>query len=152
MKILLVSSAGGHFNELMLVRKLINPDYQQVVVTEKIKQTANNKHVDYYLKYGTRAHLIKYILVLVFNCFKAFNILWKERPNVIVTTGAHSCVPFLLLSRIFKIKTIYIESFAKTNSTSLTYRLCKKQMDIVLVQHESALAVYDDAVFIGGIY
>ncbi len=43
-KILLVSSAGGHFSELQKIK--ISKEYKKIIVTEKIKGK-ENKTVDY---------------------------------------------------------------------------------------------------------
>ncbi len=149
MKVLFVSSAGGHYSEL----KKINLDekYQKIVVTEKNGNKKEN-NVNYYLKYGTRQHKIRYIGVFGFNSLKALYILLKEKPQLIISTGAHTCVPFFYLAKVFSIKTIYIESYAKVNTSSLTYKLIKNYCTKVIVQHKELQDEYENSLFFGGVY
>ena len=102
--------------------------------------------------YGTRSNLIKYLFVFTFNSLKALKILLKEKPQVIISTGAHSCVPFFYIGKLLGIKLIYIESYAKVNSSSLTYKIIKSKADKVIVQHEEMKDVYEEAVYLGGVY
>ncbi len=149
MKVLLVSSAGGHYSEL----KKINLDekYQTIVVTEK-DNSEKKTNVNYYVKYGTRQNKIRYICVFGFNILKALYILLKEKPQLIISTGAHTCVPFFYLAKIFSIKTIYIESYAKVNSESLTYKLIKNSCTKVIVQHKELQDEYENSLYFGGVY
>lgn len=144
-KILLVSSQGGHFAELKKIKRTKN--YKYIVVSESKSKKEN---LDYTLYPGTRNNLFKYIFIFIYNFFKTFGILVRERPDFIITTGAHSCVPFIYLSKLFKSKTIYIESFAKVSKKSLTYKLIKYAVDEVIIQHKEL--DYPNAYYYGGIY
>ncbi len=147
-KILLVSSAGGHFNELQQLNSLAN-NHQLIYVTEdKIK----NSQVDYYLKYGSRAKLFNYLKISLINLKRTWQILTKEQPDLVISTGAHSCVTFFWIAKVKKIKTIYIESYAKVNSPSLTYKLIKPVCNQVIVQHHKMLEVYPEAKYLGGLF
>ncbi len=149
-KLLLISSSGGHFSELNKLN--ISDKYQTIKVTEKNQDTINKDNIDYYIKYGTRSNLIKYLFVFVFNTFLAFKIIYLNKPKIVISTGAHSCVPFFIVAKIFGKKTIYIESFAKVNSPSLTYKIANRFMDEVIVQHREMLKVYREAKYYGGLY
>ena len=147
-KVLFVSSGGGHFAELKQLKKTMN-EFNSVVITE---DNVYDDLVNYYLKYGTRSNLIKYLWIFIYNFFIAFKIIIKEHPKCIVSTGAHSCVPFFIIGYIFRIKLIYIESYAKVSHPSLTYKIIKHLCNTVYVQHVEMLKVYPNAIYIGGVY
>jgi beta-1,4-N-acetylglucosaminyltransferase len=147
-KVLFVSSGGGHYTELKQLKTTMN-DFNSVVVTE---DNVTDESADYYLKYGTRTHLIKYLWIFLYNFFQAYKIIIKEHPRCIVSTGAHSCVPFFIIGFIFRIKLVYIESYAKVNHPSLTYKIINRLCDTIYVQHEEMLLIYPKAVYIGGVY
>ncbi|MGL4588744.1 MAG: PssD/Cps14F family polysaccharide biosynthesis glycosyltransferase [Mycoplasmatales bacterium] len=151
MKVLFVSSTGGHFAELLKMEPLF-AKYESVIVTERTTNTKKNSRVNYFLKYGTRAHLIKYLWASFINLFICLKIFYVERPNVIVSTGAHTAFQFFLFGKLFGVRTIYVESYAKVNSKSLTYKLSRKFLDEVIVQHHEMEAIYPEAKFFGGIY
>ncbi len=147
-KILLVSSAGGHFSELMQLRDLTN-NHEVVICTEdKIK----NENVSHYLIYGSRNEGFVYIKKFLKNFARAFKIAKEVKPDIIISTGAHTCVPFYYWAKLHGVKTIYIESYAKVNSPSLTYKLIKPFVDVTVVQHEQMLNVYKNAKYLGSVY
>ncbi|WP_281288029.1 PssD/Cps14F family polysaccharide biosynthesis glycosyltransferase [Bacillus rubiinfantis] len=87
-----------------------------------------------------------------FNILKSFYIFLKEKPDVIITTGAHTAVPMCYIAKLFGKKVIYIESFAKTKSASLSGRLIYPIADLFVVQWEKMLEVYPKAVYGGSIF
>ena len=91
-------------------------------------------------------------MILIF--FKSLYIYIKERPDVIISTGVLSAIPMLYLGHIFKKKVIYIESFAKINSPTMTGKLVYKKnlANRFYVQWESMLEFYPNAIYKGGIY
>ena len=76
----------------------------------------------------------------------------REKPDVIVTTGALIVFPFCLYAKLMGTKVIYIETFARVNDRSLTGRLVYPLADLFLVQWESLLELYPKAKYVGGIF
>jgi len=65
------------------------------------------------------------------NLWEAFHILRRERPTVILSTGAGPAVPFALVGRLlFHCRIIFIETVTRVTSPSLTGRL------MYLIAHE----------------
>lgn len=50
----------------------------------------------------------------------ALKTLMIERPEVIVSLGSEIAIPFFYWSRLFGIKTIYIESWCRVENLSVT--------------------------------
>ena len=84
--------------------------------------------------------------------FRARKILREQRPDTVITTGALIAFPFCLLGKMMGAKIVYIESFARVHSRSLTGRLVYPFADLFLVQWESMLQLYPKAKFVGGIF
>lgn len=147
-KAIFVSSSGGHYSELMQLDELMQK-FDTYIITEKTLAT-KSANVDSFLIYGTRSQKIKYPFIFLLNSLKSLYLIIKIRPEYIISTGAHSCVSFFLMPS--KAKKIYIESYAKVNSSSLTYKLIKNKCDLVIVQHEEMLDVYPEAKYFGGVY
>lgn len=76
----------------------------------------------------------------------------KERPDVIICTGVLAMIPMCLIMKMFGKKLIYIESFAKVTSPTLTGKLLYKYADQFYVQWESMKEFYPKALCLGGIY
>ena len=154
-KVMFISSMGGHFTEMMQLKELFK-NYEYKIITEKHKSTINLKSrykskIDYLLA-GNKDHILKYIFVLPYNVIKSFNLFLKFKPDVIVTTGAHTCVAMCYIAKIFRKKVIYIESFANIETKTLTGRLIYPIADKFIVQWESMLKLYPKAICLGWLF
>lgn len=152
-KVMFISSTGGHLTELLKLSPLFEKyDYQ--IVTEKTESNKNLKNtykVDYLL-YGTKHNIIKYPFVLIINCFISLYYFLKYAPDVIVTTGTHTAGPMCLIAKLFRRKVIYIETFANIHTKTITGKILYKFADLFIVQWESMLKLYPNAVYGGWIF
>lgn len=152
-KVMFISSVGGHLTQLLELKKIFN-DYNYVLVTEKTSVTEDmkEKYNMEYLVYGSREYLFSYIFKFSFNILKSFYLFFKYRPDVIVTTGAHTSVPMCYIGRLFGKKVIFIESYAKRTSPTLSGKLVYKIATSFIVQWETMKEFYPNAKYFGGIY
>ena len=151
-KICLISSSGGHFEQLLMLRKL-SEDYDTFIVTEKTKYNKKDKKINYYVSQVNRKEFL-FIFKMIGIFFKSLYIFLKEKPDVIISTGVLAAIPMMFIGHYFKKKVIYIESFAKINSPTITGKLIYKKhiADQFYVQWESMKEFYPDAIYKGGIY
>lgn len=154
-KVIFISSTGGHLSELMQLKRIFN-NYDYHIITEKTDTTIKLKN-DYgkridYLVYGARNYLFSYIFKFSYNVIKSFFLYLKIRPDVIVTTGAHTAVPICYIAKFFKKKIIFVESFARVNSKSMSGKMINKIADVFLVQHKELLDVYENSTYKGDLY
>ena len=151
LKIIFAASSGGHFEQLLMLKPLMEK-YESVLVTEKTGYGAGKLDVKtYYVKQINRKELL-FILKFIVNSFKSLGIIIKEKPDVMITTGVLATIPLALLMKLFKKKLIYIESFAKVTSKTLSGKLLYKYADRFYVQWEEMLKLYPNAIYKGGIY
>ena len=150
-KICLASSSGGHFEQLMLLKPLIDK-YDGFVVTEKIEYDV--KIGDIPVKYVIPINRTDKIFFFkfLFNVIKSFFIILVEKPDFIISTGALAAVPLMIWTKVFGGKVIYIESFAKINSPNMSGKIAYKFADQFYVQWESMKRFYPNAIYKGGIY
>ena len=153
-KVLFISSTGGHLSELLQLQILFKK-YNSYLITEKTKSTINLKNkfdkVNF-LVYGTKDHKFSYIFKFSYNCIKSLFLFIKIRPKVIVTTGTHTAVPMCYIGKLFGCKIIFIETFANSNTKTLTGKLVYPIADTFIVQWESMLKLYPKAIYGGWIY
>ncbi len=152
-RVMFISSVGGHLTQLLELKKIFN-NYDYVLVTEKtdVTKEMKSKYKMAYLVYGSREYLFSYIFKFSFNVLKSIYLFIKYRPQVIVTTGAHTAVPMCYIARLFRRKVIFIESYAKRTSPTLSGRLVYPIATTFVVQWETMLKFYPKAKFFGGIY
>ncbi len=154
-KILFISSTGGHLTELLQLNSMFEK-YEYHLVTEKTKSNTNlkdkyNKKIDFLL-YGTKQHLIKYLFIFALNWLKSLFIFLKVKPDFIITTGTHTAVPMCYIAHFFKKKVIYIETFANSQTPTKAGKMIYPIADLFVVQWESMLKHYPNAVYGGWIF
>lgn len=145
------ASLGGHLEEIARLAEL-GEQYETFLVTEKGGfQELNLCNKVYYLSHINRKELLflpKFIKIF----FQSFYILLKERPHSIISTGALITFPICLLGKLMGKRIIYIESFARVNSASLTGKLMYRIANLFIVQWEEMLKIFPKAVYGGGIF
>lgn len=151
MKIAYIASSGGHLEQLLMLRPLMDK-YESCVITEKTAYKASpTGQTTYYVQQVNR-HEWAFIPKMIGIAFKSLYIFLKERPDVVISTGALAVIPFCLIAKLFGKKLIFIESFAKVTSGNLTGKFLYRFADRFYVQWESMLKVYPKAIYRGGIY
>jgi UDP-N-acetylglucosamine:LPS N-acetylglucosamine transferase len=146
MKIGLICSSGGHFLQLYLLRDSWNKfDHFWV--------TFNSCDINCLLKseklFFASSPTNRNIKNLLKNSFLAFKILLKEKPDMIVSTGAGVAVPFIYVAKLLGIKTVYIESVTRVNELSLSGKLIYPVIDNLIVQWPQLAKKYKKAKFTG---
>lgn len=151
MKIIFAASSGGHLEQLLMLKPLMEK-YDSVFVTEKTEYEMGKTGVKtYYLSQINRKELL-FLPKLIGNAFRSLGIVIKERPKVMITTGVLAIIPMALLVKLFGGKLIYLESFAKVTSKTLSGKLLYRFADQFYVQWEEMLKLYPNAIYKGGIY
>lgn len=151
MKIVFAASSGGHLEQLLMLRPLMEK-YDSVLVTEKTDYSAGDMGIKtYYMRQINRKEAM-FLPKLVANTWRSLVLIVKERPKVMITTGVLAVIPLALLMKLFGGKLIYIESFAKVCSKNLTGNLLYRFADQFYVQWEEMLKLYPKAIYKGGIY
>lgn len=154
-KVLFISSTGGHLSEMLRLSPMFKK-YDYHIITEKTKSNMYllKKYPDKvnFLVYGTKSKFLVYPFKLIYNCFKSLYFYIKIRPNVIITTGAHTAGPMCCIGKLFGSKIIYIETLANSKTKTVTGRLIYHFADLFIVQWEEMLKLYPKAKYGGWIY
>lgn len=148
-KICLIASSGGHYDELIMLNKLTET-FDIYKVTEKTSYNYSEKNI-YFLKQLNRKELF-FIIKFLWNVVLSIRIFFKENPDIIISTGALSVIPTYMVGKLFGKKLIFIESFAKISSPTLTGKLLYKFCDIFIIQWEDLKKFYPNAICLGNIY
>lgn len=151
LKLCFAASSGGHYEQLLMLRPLMKK-YDSFVVTEEIlyKTQIQNERM-YYLKQVNRKEKT-FLFHMITNLIRSLKIYVKEKPDVVICTGVLAMIPICLIAKVAGKKLIYIESFAKVTSATLTGKLLYRYADQFYVQWEQMLQIYPKAIYVGGIY
>ena len=82
----------------------------------------------------------------------AVEIALKEKPDLIISSGAAVAVPFFYLGKLMGAKLIYIEVFDRIDKPTMTGKMVYPIVDKFIVQWEEQKKVYPKAINLGSIF
>jgi UDP-N-acetylglucosamine:LPS N-acetylglucosamine transferase len=146
-KVCLISSSGGHYRQLLMLKPL-EEKYDIFIVTEATKYKSEaNYHL---LQSGLKDWLFPIKTFL--NSFKTIYIIAKERPDFVVTTGTMVAIPMCFICKLLRKKVVYIETFSRVTDCTRTGKLMYKIADLFIYQWEELAKYYPNGVYGGSIY
>lgn len=132
MKLLLVCNPGGHFATMYALRKFWS-QHSRTWVTYRHFDTLELENqgevVCWVLKQEAREGLRALI-----NFVQAIGIIWRKRPELLISTGAGLAVPFIAAAKLLGVRTVFIESISRTRELSLSGKLVYPLVDELYVQ------------------
>ncbi|MCA1990499.1 MAG: UDP-N-acetylglucosamine--LPS N-acetylglucosamine transferase [Coleofasciculus sp. S288] len=130
MKVLLVCSTGGHFKALRQLHPFWkNHDYCWVTFRTAPTEAALKEDRVYWAWSPTNRNLPN----LIRNFLLAWKVVARERPDLVLSTGAGVAVPFLILAKVFGSQTVFVESITRVEQLSLSARLVLPFLDALYV-------------------
>lgn len=150
-KICFAASSGGHLEQIMQLKPLINK-YSGFIVTEKTEYESKPSGIDtFYLKQVNRKEPA-FPFLMIKNALASMKLLKREAPDLIITTGVLAVIPLCLLAKFSGKKLIYIESFAKLTDATVSGKFLERYANEFYVQHTSMLKIFPNATYAGSIY
>ncbi len=143
MKICIVSSCGGHLTEVRVLRPVYERYDHFYVLNNRIVLPRDMEGKTIFVRHSERD------LLFLVNVWEAWRILRKQRPNLILSTGAGPVVPFALVGKLFRIPTIFVETFAAVVEPSLTGRVMNHLADRLFYQWESLERFFPRGIYGG---
>lgn len=146
--ICIACSAGGHFAEAIQLLPILKK-YDVFFFTFYVSHL--KKSLDGYRVYYTlnpRRNPLIYLRIFL----KSLYVLLKEKPKVIISTGAGSTVPISILGKLlFRTKLIYVDCSAQVRTPSLTGKIIYGIADLFFVQWKSLQQRYGEKAIYGGL-
>jgi UDP-N-acetylglucosamine:LPS N-acetylglucosamine transferase len=145
-KAVLVCSTGGHLMQLHQLKPWWEKHERVWVTFEKPDSLSvlADEHVVWAYHPTTRN-----IPNTLRNLRLAWRCLRRERPDVIVSSGAGVAFPFFVIGRLLRIPTVYLEVYDRIDSATLTGRLCQPMSDLFLLQWEEQREMYPRGLVVG---
>ena len=128
-KLLAIGSGGGHWTQLMRLRRAFDT-CDVVYVTTLGQSTGPDGARTYSVPDANRWDKIGVVRM----AWSILRVLRKERPNVIVTTGAAPGYMAIRFGRWIGATTIWIDSLANVDELSMAGRMAGPHADLWLTQ------------------
>lgn len=145
-RLALVGSSGGHLAQLVALRPLWER-YDRFWVTfdtEDARSLLGGERT-YWCHHPTNRNLKN----LIRNTFLAVRLLGRERPTHLISTGAAVAVPFFYVGRLIGAELIFIETFDRIDSATLTGRFLRPITHHMFVQTSDQLGLYRRSEVLG---
>ncbi len=143
-KVCIVSSCGGHLTEVRCLKPAYDPYEHFYVLNDKALLPQDMRGKTYFISHSERDW--KFLL----NLWEAYQILRKERPQVILSTGAGPAVPFALVGKIlFKTRVVFVETITRIKRPSVTGRIMYRLAHEFFYQWESLRSYFPKARYGG---
>jgi UDP-N-acetylglucosamine:LPS N-acetylglucosamine transferase len=148
-RILFACSSGGHLAQLTALESWWRENDRHWVTfdTADARAALEGESITWGYHPTTRN-----IPNLLRNTRLAWTTLRRERPDVVMSTGAAIAVPFFLLARTVGARTVYLEVYDRIDNATLTGRICTRLSDLFLVQWDEQRELYPDAVVVGPVW
>jgi UDP-N-acetylglucosamine:LPS N-acetylglucosamine transferase len=144
-KICIVSSCGGHLTEVRALRDAYGVYSHFYVLNDHALLPSDMEDKTYFIRHSERD-----VLFFV-NLVEAWRILRRERPALILSTGAGPAVPFALVGRLLGIPSVFVETVTRIDRPSLTGRLMYYLARRFVYQWPGLSRYFPRAVYGGGL-
>ena len=148
MKVCLTCSAGGHLTELLQLRDSWKGKNHYFVSDYRSNAISLSKKEKIHFVKCPRRNPLAFAL----NFFQSLKIFLKEKPGVVVSTGADTAIATCLIAKLFGRKVVFIESFCRIKSPSLSGKIMYRIADLFLVQWEENLKFFPKAEYAGSVF
>ena len=131
-KILAISSPGGHWTQMQRVTSAFSGN--EVVYVSTLKGYAKEVAANKYYQVKDASAWSKLSLIILF--LQLIKIIIKERPDIVISTGAAPGLFAVIISRFVGSRTIWLDSIANYEKVSFSGRLAKYFTHLHLTQWE----------------
>lgn len=144
MRLCLAASGGGHVRQLLDLEPLWNRhDHFFVTEDTALGRSIAEKRSCFFVTHVAlgQAKLgapFKMAAAALRNCSQALSIIRKQRPDIVLTTGAGSMFFIILWARLFGAKIVLIDSFARFHKPSAFARIGGPLAHLRIAQSEES--------------
>jgi UDP-N-acetylglucosamine transferase subunit ALG13 len=150
-RICLAASGGGHVRQLLDLEPVWSKhDYFFVTEDTALGRTLSEQHPTRFLPHfawgqAKQGAVFRMLGRAFRSFFRSAAIMLRERPEVVISTGAGAVFPIVLWGRLVGAKVIVVESFARFEKPSLFGRIAAPFAHHMVVQSAKLAAVYPQA-------
>lgn len=151
LKLCLAASGGGHVRQLLDLAPVWSAhDYFFVTEDTALGASLAEEHRTYFVPHVAIGQVrlgspIRMIAGSIKSFFRSAKIIWKERPDVVISTGAGAVFFAVAWARLFGARTVVVESFARFDRPSIFSRVASPWAHHLIVQSKALSAYYPKA-------
>jgi UDP-N-acetylglucosamine:LPS N-acetylglucosamine transferase len=148
LRVCLAASAGGHLTQLLKLAESWNGfETFCVTTTDVVKDKLSRFGRVYVVGECNRQHPFRVVRVLL----RCIRVAFKERPDVVISTGAAAGCLLCILGKMLGAKVVWIDSITNVERISLSGRMVRHVADLFLVQWPDLARKYDGVEYRGSV-
>ncbi|WP_415837090.1 beta-1,4-glucuronosyltransferase WelK [Sphingomonas sp. IC4-52] len=149
LRIALCASGGGHVRQLLDLEDVWRP-HDSFFVSEDLAlgRSIAEQHRTFFVAHYAlgQARLgapFRMLFAALRNLLQSFLIIFRERPDVVLTTGAGSMFFVLLFARLWGAKIVLVDSFARFRAPSAFARIAGPLADVRVSQSAASARLWN---------
>ena len=147
-KVCLAASSGGHLSQLLKLSESWKSHETFFVTTSDVIKEKLSKYGKVYVVGECNRQQPWRVFVVLLRCMR---IVFRERPDVVISTGAAAGCMICFLSKLFGAKIVWIDSITNVYRLSLSGRLVRYIADLCLVQWPELAEKYSNVEYAGAV-
>lgn len=144
-KIMYLSSCGGHLVQLLKVARGLAEPSSMFVVNDRTDLADIMRDRTVLITHAERN------LKQIYNFLEALIVVLTHRPKVFISTGAAPAIPFGLVCRVIGCRVIFIESLSRITSPSLTAKFMYYIANDFYIQWKPLKKFFPKAKYLGSL-
>jgi beta-1,4-N-acetylglucosaminyltransferase len=155
LNVLYILGSGGHTSQMVLLSKDLKDAFNYIYLIQTDDRLSSKKIIypgkKIYINRNSGFNENKIVVAskTISLFFKAINIINKNKIDVIISAGPGIAVPFFYAGKLLNKKLIFIESWSRVNSKSITGSLVYPLCDLFFVQWKENFKNYPKALYRG---
>jgi len=129
-KVLAIASGGGHWVQLLRLRPAFEHHNVFYATTIEGNKATVPGHKCYIVNDANRWNKLGLLVMLI----QVMAVMIRVRPDVVITTGAAPGVFAIRTAKLFRTRTIWVDSMANVKELSMSGRLVGSHADLWLTQ------------------
>jgi UDP-N-acetylglucosamine:LPS N-acetylglucosamine transferase len=148
LKVCLAASAGGHLSQLRKVASAWSGMSTFWVTSGRmVGGSLGENAMVYAVGECNRQHPLRLMAVL----YRCIRVILKEKPDIVISTGAAPGCLMCLLGKLRGAKVVWLDSVTNVDRPSLSGRLVRPFADLFLVQWPELVKDYPNGEYVGAV-
>jgi UDP-N-acetylglucosamine:LPS N-acetylglucosamine transferase len=148
MNICIAASAGGHFTQLLAISEAWSGRKHFFITTNAVVAKKFEQEAPVYVVKNADRRSPAGVFRMLMRCISIF---YRERPTVILSSGAAVGCIMSVLGKLHGAKIIWIDSIANIDRLSLSGRIVRPLADVFLVQWPDLAEKNKGTTYIGSV-
>ncbi len=148
--VFLIYGEGGHQAQMRRLVKLIGQsDINFVHIVDSDINTNDKIYKTFPIRKKKNNKIIFSLFSMLYNLIFAFYLFCKYRPKVVLSTGPAICFPFFVVSKLFRSKSVFLETWSRFYSKSFTAKIVYPIADHFYYQNINLSSFYPKGEYSG---